>query len=104
MINVNIYVGDGRYELCIDGHAGSAECGRDLVCCAVSTIAYTLLGYLANAKCDKSEHIESGKMLIRCVGGDNVSTAFDMAQIGLQQIAIKYPQYVRVTIHTAHGS
>lgn len=34
---------------CISGHAGFAESGSDIICSAVSAIAYTALGYLDEA-------------------------------------------------------
>ncbi len=34
---------------CISGHAGFAESGSDIICSAVSAIAYTALGYMDEA-------------------------------------------------------
>ena len=34
---------------CISGHAGFAESGSDIICSAVSAIAYTVLGYIDEA-------------------------------------------------------
>jgi uncharacterized protein YsxB (DUF464 family) len=39
---INIVYNINNYTVTIDGHAGSADPGRDLICAAVSAIAHTL--------------------------------------------------------------
>lgn len=104
MIRVDYTVGDLGHELTITGHAGYSDHGNDIVCAGVSAIVFTLLGFLDNHPEDIGRigaKVQSGNVHVRCVGGEKTSTAFDMAVIGLQQISMKYPENVRVTIHPA---
>lgn len=43
-----------EYELLMQGHAGTAPVGHDLVCCACSTLGYTLLQALDDRGIDYS--------------------------------------------------
>lgn len=89
------------HELMISGHAGYDSEGRDIVCSAVSAIAYALLGFLENEANDASDYAymtESGLLGVTAAASDRVDVAFDMALIGLMQIAKNYPDYVRVSI------
>ena len=106
MIQADFRVGDHDYDLTIQGHAGYSDAGNDIVCAGVSAIAYTLLGFLDNHSDDIesiSAQVKSGDLCIRCSGGEKVRLAYDMAMIGIQQIAMKYPRHVQVTIHPAIG-
>lgn len=95
MTVVRYKVHDGKYEMSIYGHAGYAEAGKDIVCAGVSAIGYALLGFLRNTDCKGLRVItDSGNLAVSCKGGERVSAAFEMAYIGLLQIAQKYPQYV----------
>lgn len=106
MICIEYRVGDHEHDLSILGHAGYSDAGNDIVCAGVSAIAYTLLGFLENHRDDIayiSAQPKSGDFRVRCKGTDKVDTAFDMAIIGLQQIAMKYPKHVTIDIHLAAG-
>jgi uncharacterized protein YsxB (DUF464 family) len=106
MIQIDFHVGDNTYELSITGHAGYSTHGNDIVCAGVSAITFTLLGFLDNHMDDIesiSAQTESGRAHVVCKGGGKTALAFDMALIGLQQIAMKYPKHVTVDIHPAPG-
>ena len=106
MICIDYRVGDHEHDLTILGHAGYSVTGNDIVCAGVSAITYTLLGFLENHRDDIayiSAQDKSGDTRIICKGGEKVHTAFEMAIIGLQQIAMKYPKYVSIEIHLAAG-
>lgn len=107
MIEATFVLGERDYELSIQGHAGYSDNGNDIVCAGVSAIAFTLMGFLQNNKDDIgniSAQFLSGDLKVKCKsGGERIKTAFDMALIGLQQIAHKYPKHVKVTIDPATG-
>lgn len=89
------------HELMISGHAGYDSGGRDIVCSAVSAVAYALLGFLeneANGTSDCDYMTESGLLGVTAAASERVNTAFEMALIGLMQIEMQYPDYVRVSI------
>ena len=106
MINIDICVGNQAHAVTITGHAGYSDHGNDIVCAGVSAIAYTLLGFLENHRDDiayiSAQH-KSGDIRILCKGGEKVEIAFEMANIGLQQIAKQYPKHVTIDIHLAAG-
>ena len=107
MITIDFCVGDKAHALTITGHAGYSDHGNDIVCAGVSAIAFTLLGFLDNHSDDVgsiSAQAKSGDFHISCDEcGEKIATAFDMAMIGLQQIAMKYPKHVTIHIHPALG-
>ena len=91
--------------LIIEGHAGSAEKGRDLVCAAISALAVTLVACLRDREAD-------GQVILRrcvvrdgyvCVeaapapGADEpVRAVFETVVTGLRLLADCYPDYVRM--------
>ena len=102
MIEVAYYGGGPSHKLIIKGHAGYSDHGNDIVCAGVSAITFTLLGFLDNHSDDIesiSAQTQSGHAHISCKGGKTTELAFDMALIGLQQIAMKYPKHVSINIY-----
>ena len=65
-----IYYRD-KHAVCIRGHAGSGEAGHDLVCAAVSILAYTIASFVRRmeefgAATDSTAVLCSGKAKIAC--------------------------------------
>lgn len=89
-----------KHELCINGHAGYAEYGKDIVCSGVSAIVYALLGWIEHHEDELTELedviVEDGQVYIACAGNDRVNTAFQVAVTGLVQIARQYPDCVEI--------
>lgn len=101
MIRVRHRFGGNLHSLVVVGHADHSEHGNDIVCAGTSAIVYSLLGWLENHKHELPfliRHERSGEALIFCRGGGEADTAFQMAVIGLAQIAQKYPDHVAVEI------
>lgn len=94
------YLTDGiTHSLIVVGHAGYNNDGRDVVCAGVSAVTYALLGWLANHEKETTylyKFVESGSVTIICEGNEAVKTAFDVAVIGLMQIAEQYPDYMNM--------
>lgn len=92
------YRTDGKtHSLIVLGHAGFNDEGRDIVCAGVSAVTYSLVGWLVNHEKDTSflyKFMESGASNIICEGNEAVKTAFEVAVIGLAQIAKQYPDYM----------
>lgn len=90
----------GLHRLTIEGHAGFAEMGKDVVCAGVSAIAFALLGWLRNHEEDVEyiqEDVGNGFIDIKFFSGKKAPEVFEMALIGLEQIAVKYPEYITIT-------
>lgn len=93
-------------SLCVEGHAGHAEKGRDIVCSAASILAYTvgqaLMQIHRQGWLKKKPHINlrEGKGLITCVPKreyfDECLMVFWVAEVGYFLLGNDYPQYVDV--------
>lgn len=101
-----------RFRLEIDGHAGQATHGNDIVCSAVSTLTYSAAQVVqvmaANGYCSNSPTVdlESGKAVIDLVCENEeeynkmrLTTLFLVAGFALLQK--QYPKYVKFIIDEA---
>lgn len=88
----------------VDGHAGYAEAGSDIVCSAVSALAQTaLLGLQERLQLPVSCEMKEGNM--RCVLGEGIpETQWEQAEIvldtlllGLTSMQSGYGEYMSVT-------
>lgn len=92
-------------ELTMEGHAGAAEKGKDIVCSAVSTLFYTLSYALAengNAFEQVPEvEIRDGYGRIQCVPKEEYAGMIQLIYwtvlIGLEKIAENNPKFVSFT-------
>lgn len=91
---------DDFFYLKVDGHAGYAEKGGDIVCAAVSALACTLsarvMDTTAEACYDVYADKEHGRMLISA-SGKHAMEAFETVLTGLKDVAYAFPEYVSVT-------
>ena len=89
-------------SLRLEGHAGYAEHGKDIVCASASILAYTLASIV-----DSVDDVESvidlkgGDTTIECKCKDGetytkIANAYHYAEIGFALLATNYPQYVRL--------
>lgn len=88
-----------RFELTMDGHAGSAEQGKDLVCCAASVLANTLLAAVQNNEIGFDyEKQDDGflRLELRPTRDEEYEThiIFMTVLSGLHELALQYPEYV----------
>ena len=98
----------GAIAMCVDGHAGQAEKGKDLICSAASILAYTVSQYvhyvdkLGGIKVKPRIEFEDGHMLIEVNPTEDyiaeVLNAFFVAEVGYQLLAQNYPQYVGLIV------
>lgn len=77
------------------GHAGAAPKGADLVCCAVSTLIYTLAAGITGEK-EARISLSAGRAHISCTPNRQARAVFSCILKGLTLLAAEYPQYVRV--------
>ena len=90
----------------VNGHAGQSEKGHDLICSAVSILAYTVAQYVqyvdkaGGLKAKPCIEIEDGHMFIGVKPTEEyiaeVLNAFFVAQVGYHLLAQNYPQYVEL--------
>ena len=94
MTRVTLKEDGGRYSVVCEGHAvGSCE-----VCAAVSTLVYTLLGYLKNADDVAVENAElaDGYAEIEFSGGENARVAYELICIGFLQLEQSSAKYIEI--------
>lgn len=104
MINISIIRDKESFiwEFTIRGHAMYARSGKDIVCAAVSAVAYTALGGLQELCGIENYSDEDGYM--KCslpldVTQEQKARAgiiLDTMVIGLRQIELVYPKFVSV--------
>ena len=100
MIRIAYETDGAGHELSIEGHAGYAEEGHDVVCAGVSALAQALLGWIykydQHIRQIDGPVIHKGHLWVRCEGNKHIKSAFQMAMVGFEQIAGAYPAYVEV--------
>lgn len=101
MVKVTVWRRKTLRSLHLEGHAGYHP-GNDIVCAGCSAIVYALMGWISNAAGHMAEvdelYEKSGTVRITADGDEQYGAAFDMAVIGLMQIAKKYPDHVSVEL------
>lgn len=101
MIKVTFSTEGEKLSLRLEGHAGYAEHGKDIVCASASILAYTFASIVENFGIDTYINLESGDTTIKCVCTDHpmmdfIRDAFNFAQVGFDLLEANYPQYVRL--------
>lgn len=85
------------FEISINGHAQSDVKGKDLVCCAVSTLIETLYAFFCLAQEDFSIELnEEGQIAAIKGRGIYAMHSFDQTLTGLKLLAKQYPDNVEV--------
>lgn len=92
----------------VEGHAGQAEKGHDIICSAASILAYTVAQYvkyvenLGGVTAKPRIEFEDGYMLIVASPTEEylaeVLNAFFVAEVGFSLLAENYPQYVELKV------
>ena len=107
MIKVKFRTHDATRYLCltVEGHAGAADPGYDLVCASASILAYTVaqvvqaMEHRGDLEGKASVELKEGNAAIvfRCKSDDSYAEAkhtFFVAKTGYAVLAHNYPQYV----------
>ena len=109
MIKVTFRGNDDEKSLCltVQGHAGQADMGHDLICASASILAYTLahvvitMEHHGDLEGDPIVALESGDAVIsfRCKNNDiyaEAAHAFFVVQAGYSLLARNFPQFVEL--------
>lgn len=101
MIEVRYYPEQNRVT--VQGHAGSAEKGKDLICAACSALAITLAENVRQMEesglaREMTVDLEDGHADIRCIpskqGIEAVRRTFESVCVGFDILAKKFPAYI----------
>jgi uncharacterized protein YsxB (DUF464 family) len=106
MINVTFTETPQKLSLRLEGHAGYAEHGKDIVCASASILAYTVAQYVIEAEHNgdlvspPQIQLESGDTIISCEPSEAILHGMhDMylfAKMGYALLEHNFPQYVRL--------
>lgn len=104
MITINVVRDESGFiwQYIVEGHAGAGEAGNDLVCCAVSTVAYMGINALDELVNIKSYGIEDGYMVCSIPADipvhlkDKVRIILETIVVGFKQLQLDNEDYVSV--------
>lgn len=104
MLKVRFEQKGGSLILRLEGHAGQAEIGHDIVCASCSILAYTVAQFVKDAEasgCLKAPAevvLESGHAVISCKPTDemliDMQNIYLFAEKGFSLLAHNHPQFV----------
>ena len=110
MITVTVTESGRSLSLRLEGHAGFAEEGQDIVCASASILAYTVAVLVLEAdirgelEAPALVRLESGDTVISCEATkdafSSIQRAFFFATRGFMLLGQNYPQYVRLLAYT----
>lgn len=101
MVRARYTVEGNTHTLVVLGHANYGEYGKDIVCAGVSSLVQALIGWIEEnyykADCISIDP-KMGEIIVSCEGGEDIASVFQMASVGLEQIADSYPDHVQIDI------
>lgn len=110
MISITFTNRGNRLSLRLEGHAGYAEHGNDIVCASASILAYTVAQFVMEAEHNgdlespAEVKLESGDTIISCEPTEDLmrgmADMYQFAKLGFCILEHNYPQYVRLTTLT----
>jgi uncharacterized protein YsxB (DUF464 family) len=102
MITVTYHKGLNR--VVVEGHAGFAEAGKDLVCASATILAYTLAAFV-DAKEQEGKcwctmcHFNEGEAFVSCKANEGnegeIAVGFETIVRGFELLAEKFPDNVK---------
>lgn len=105
MTEITKSISDRHFKIVINGHADSAEYGKDLVCCAISTLTFTLISYMEN-QADKGRiinfttHIreKDGYICLECdLIHNSVEEGIEAITQGYDLLQENYKKYIKIS-------
>ena len=108
MVKVFFSLSDERLALAMQGHAGYAAVGEDVVCAACSILATTLAQMVVNGAeegafyAPPTLHLERGDAFVSCAPRADFRAEllhdFYMAQVGFALLQREYPQCIELSV------
>jgi uncharacterized protein YsxB (DUF464 family) len=105
MVEITMTHSDNTLSLKVEGHAGQAEKGQDIVCASVSVLVYTLAQYVKwmyerhELKRSPLIELEEGNsQVVAKPKTENMAEglhAFFVASVGFDLLARNYPEYIK---------
>lgn len=88
-------------SISVDGHACSAEAGKDLICAGASTLIYTLAQYVKDSDCTSSViELSPGNSTVKAItdykNRVNLEDAYELVMTGFRLLEHNFPDNVRL--------
>lgn len=96
MIHARFDHDEESLSLDVDGHAGFAEYGTDIVCAGVSALGQSLLFALERRGLCIAYGIGPGGLHVTAQRTEDSWPMFEMCRVGIYMLSEKYPDNVRV--------
>lgn len=94
---INVTYNRRETTLTVKGHAQSAPKGEDLICAAVSALAYTLAAFCRERNAASTVRLAPGDAVVEAdARADGIEDAYEFVRTGLQLLAVQTPRYVSV--------
>lgn len=110
MVKVTFTESGKKLSLRVEGHAGFAPIGEDMICASATILAYTVAQFvkLAMERGDLVSspeiNLEKGYAFVSCEPTEEAAyetqNMYAFAKLGYQLLAHNYPQYVRLEAST----
>jgi uncharacterized protein YsxB (DUF464 family) len=95
MTKITYYRTEDAFEVRLDGHAGYAGYGNDIVCASLSTLIQTLAARMPSVTDRYDFNLESGSAWVRGMGAEAVK-AFQTILTGFRGVQEAFPKYVSI--------
>ena len=95
IIKTNILSNEGNFSYIVEGHAGYAEHGKDIVCSAISSLHYSFLLWLEMAEIE-FESVDDGEKVGVSVIDKRARDCYNMVIAGFDGIAYQYGKNVKI--------
>lgn len=93
-------------RITIEGHAGYAPHGQDIVCAAVSALVQTFIASVEELNADEIKAVKSKEGQIQTILykhlTERAQVLLDAFFVGVRMIADSYPSNLRLTEHLCH--
>lgn len=86
----------GPNQITVEGHAGAAPKGEDLVCAAVSMLVYALEDMLHLYGEGLETELTEGRYVVNGQGNCKAETAIEMFTNGVVDLSVHYPDNVKL--------
>lgn len=95
MTKITYYKTEDAFEVRLDGHAGYAGYGNDIVCASLSTLIQTLAARMPSVTNHYDFDLASGRAWVIGMGPEAVK-AFQTILTGLRGVQQAFPNYVSI--------
>lgn len=83
-------------QITVEGHAGAAPKGEDLVCAAVTMLVYALEDMLQMYGEGLETELAEGRYVVNGQGNCKAETAIEMFICGVVDLSTHYPEHVKL--------